>query len=457
MSDTPVEADWSICSDDQLESELCGLAGRVAALTCRFLLAVAEYDRRQAWAAWECHDMAAWLSWKCGISPVTARQQVRVARALERFPRLRDHFASGRLSYSQARAIARVATEQTEAELVELATVMTAAQLENVTRAYRRTGAADPDTARQANMRRYCNFHWDDEGNLVGSFRLPPEAGALLANAVSALVDQSAIGAAEDERAADPVGAVRADALVDLVTRGAATPDPEDDNSFLVTIIAEAPVLTDDQVDGVCQIADGPGLAAETARRLACDAATVTIKEGPDGSVLDVGRRTRRINRRLRRALRHRDRHCQYPGCTRTRTHGHHFTHWIKGGPTNLDNLVSLCARHHHRLHEGGYQAERAPDGKLVFYRPDGRLMPAVPEPSPVRGDPAHLDAIPDQPYHSDWDGSRLDLGIILDGLLHADGLLDPQPAADRCRGINQTELPCLGSGGQMDLTPVIH
>lgn len=41
------------------------------------------------------------------------------------------------------------------------------------------------------------------------------------------------------------------------------------------------------QADGVCQIADGPGLAAETARRIACDAATVTIKERPAGIILD--------------------------------------------------------------------------------------------------------------------------------------------------------------------------
>ena len=366
-----------------------------------------------------------------------------MARALERFPRLRDHFARGRLSYSQARAIARVATEQTEAELVELATVMTAAQLETVTRAYRRTAAADPDTARLADMRRYCNFSWDDDGNLVGSFRLPPEAGALLANAVAAAVDQSAIDAADEERAADPVGAVRADALVDLVTRGAATSDPDDDNRFLVTIIAEAPVLALDQADGVCQIADGPGLAAETARRIACDAATVTIKEGPDGSILDVGRRTRRINRRLRRALRHRDRHCQYPGCTRTRTHGHHFRHWIKGGPTNLDNLVSLCARHHHRLHEGAYRAERAPDGQLVFYRPDGRPIPAVPSPArslatpPISTpSPPSLTTPTGTAAASTWASSSTASSMPTDS--------STPPAPDRCRGINQMVPPSL-------------
>jgi hypothetical protein len=114
MSETVVAADWSGCSDDQLESELCGLAGQVAAMTCRFLLAVAEYDRRRGWKVWECHDMAMWLSWKCGISPVTARQHVRVARALERFPLLRERFARGGLSYSQVRAASTWASSSTD-------------------------------------------------------------------------------------------------------------------------------------------------------------------------------------------------------------------------------------------------------------------------------------------------------------------------------------------------------
>jgi hypothetical protein len=162
------------------------------------------------------------------------------------------------------------------------------------------------------------------------------------------------------------MGAARADALADLIARGTAHPDPDADSddgpdgSFLVTIIADADVLAGADSDGTCQIGDGPRLAAETARRLACDAPTVTIREHPDGTILNVGRRTRRIGRRLRPALRYRDRHGRYPGCTRTRTqrhhlthwaHGQHLTHWAHGGPTNLHNLISLCLRHHHRLH----------------------------------------------------------------------------------------------------------
>ena len=89
--------------------------------------------------------------------------------------------------------------------------------------------------------------------------------------------------------------------------------------------------------------AGGIHVSAETARRLACDAATVTMRHGPAGEVLDVGRRTRTISPALRRALAARDRHCRFPGCQTRRTDAHHVEHWAQGGATALDNLVLLC------------------------------------------------------------------------------------------------------------------
>ncbi|HEY3669796.1 MAG TPA: HNH endonuclease signature motif containing protein [Acidimicrobiia bacterium] len=44
----------------------------------------------------------------------------------------------------------------------------------------------------------------------------------------------------------------------------------------------------------------------------------------------------------------------------------HHIVHWSDGGPTDLDNLVLLCRRHHVDHHEGGWQIARAPDGSIV-------------------------------------------------------------------------------------------
>jgi hypothetical protein len=133
-------------------------------------------------------------------------------------------------------------------------------------------------------------------------------------------------------------------------------------------------VLADDG-EGGCELDDGSALAAETARRLACDA-----------SLVQNGRKTRAIAPALRRALRARDRGCQFPGCENRRfLNGHHVHHWAQGGPTTLENLVLLC-RHHHRLvHEGGWQV----DEQLRFYDPRGRPFPAVP-PLP-RGQPDEL------------------------------------------------------------------
>jgi hypothetical protein len=73
--------------------------------------------------------------------------------------------------------------------------------------------------------------------------------------------------------------------------------------------------------------------------------------------VLYVGREHRVVPPRLRRALERRDRHCAFPGCRvdTSRTHAHHVTPWEAGGATDIDNLVLLCARHHHYVHEGGW------------------------------------------------------------------------------------------------------
>jgi hypothetical protein len=75
--------------------------------------------------------------------------------------------------------------------------------------------------------------------------------------------------------------------------------------------------------------------------------------------VLHVGRAHRTVPPRLRRALEVRDRHCAFPGCRVdvSRTHAHHVDEWWRDdGPTDVDNLTLLCARHHHYVHEGGWR-----------------------------------------------------------------------------------------------------
>jgi Domain of unknown function (DUF222) len=177
---------------------------------------------------------------------------VRVALALDDLPAVTEAFAKGELSYSQVRALTRVAETATEAELLMIARHATAAQLERLVRSYRGVLRREGETpaANLRHDRRYLRYHVDDDGSLVGSFRLDPEEGALFIKSLEAEVERSAERPDEDPvtRTADhPVAARRADALVALVARaldGEVTGDRV--CRFQVVVHSDAPVLAGD-------------------------------------------------------------------------------------------------------------------------------------------------------------------------------------------------------------------
>src|SRR5437588_533389 len=103
------EVDVRAVASERLEAELTTLAAHVHAGMCRFLWMVAEFDRRRLYESWECQSTAQWLTWKCSMAARTAREHVRVARALERLPAATAAFGRGELSYAKVRAMARVA------------------------------------------------------------------------------------------------------------------------------------------------------------------------------------------------------------------------------------------------------------------------------------------------------------------------------------------------------------
>jgi hypothetical protein len=97
---------------------------------------------------------------------------------------------------------------------------------------------------------------------------------------------------------------------------------------------------------------------------LACEAEIIPIVLGGDGQVLDVGRARRLATADQRRALRTMHRTCAAPHCP-VRFGDcdiHHLKEWNHGGATNLQNLIPLCSRHHHLIHEGRWRpSARAP------------------------------------------------------------------------------------------------
>jgi hypothetical protein len=393
----------------ELEEELAGLAAHINAGTCRWLELVAEVDRRNKLVGCTC---AQWLAWRCGLTPRTAREHVRIARSLGGLPGIRAAFACGQLSFAKVRALTRVAEPANEEKLLELALDLTAAQLERALRAYRRVTTEEAAAVQEA---AYLDWYWDDDGSLVVRGRLAPEDGAVLLQALEA--GHAALrprGSAEPR----PTGADALAAVAELALSG--REQSGGDRHQVVVHVDEAALAG---AEGGCELAEGPALVPETARRLACDANVIELKER-DGEPLSVGRKTRSIPPALRRALRRRDHGCRFPGCENHRfVDAHHIEHWAQGGETSMDNLVLLCRRHHKLLHEGGYLVERLSAGKLRFRYPWGEPLPDAPRPPPGRLD-GLLERNERPPVGADsyrsGAGDRMDLDLTVKALLAA-------------------------------------
>src|SRR5580693_945790 len=210
---------------ERLEAQICELAGHLAAATCRFLVLLADFDARRGWTSWDMNSCAEWLSWKCQMSSGTAREHVRVARALRDLPVIRGEFGAGRLSYAKVRALTRIATPDTEQDLAEMAGPMTGNQLERFARAHRKVTSADDD---QARVRRRLAWRLEDDGSLAGTFRLPPLAGAVLLKALRA-----AAGDLEHPHRSDAEnGPAAQEAGVSAETPAAARPEPPTSSSL---------------------------------------------------------------------------------------------------------------------------------------------------------------------------------------------------------------------------------
>jgi Domain of unknown function (DUF222)/HNH endonuclease len=124
---------------------------------------------------------AHWLAWRVGWDLVTARERVRVACKLAGFPMIDDALRRGEVSYSKVRAMVRVATPANEALLLEYARLMTASQLEKLTRKYalvQRHGQAPHPLDDE--QRRYVRRRDTEDGMVKIEAVLHPEEAELI-------------------------------------------------------------------------------------------------------------------------------------------------------------------------------------------------------------------------------------------------------------------------------------
>ena len=440
---------------DQLEAQITELAGHLNAANHRWLMLIAEFDRREGWGDGSTRSCAHWLSWKCGLDLGAAREKLRVARALKHLPLISASMAEGALSYSKVRALTRIASPETEKTLLMIALHGTAHHVETIVRQYRRAqNAAELSREAQQFASRSVSYFYDDDGSLVLSARLPAEFGAVLVKALEVATDDlwcgdvSAETSAATENPADAAGTPgrrnlappslappslarpslahrRADALAQFaesfLKHGMQALNGGERQQIVVHVEAET---LRHSTRGRCELEGGPSLSAQTARRLACDSSVITITEDDSGHPLNVSRKTRSIPPAIRRALRSRDHGCAFPGCTHTRfLDGHHVRHWADGGETKLSNLVLLCRFHHRLVHEGVVKVQILDDGALQFGNAQGKPF----KPSVGSSGSAHALrcqhlrsglAIDANTAVTRWRGERMDHGLAIEGLL---------------------------------------
>ncbi|HEY8302473.1 MAG TPA: HNH endonuclease signature motif containing protein [Jatrophihabitans sp.] len=92
------------------------------------------------------------------------------------------------------------------------------------------------------------------------------------------------------------------------------------------------------------------------------------------GHLIDYGRTRYRPPATLRAFVVARDRECQFPGCHRQARYCEvdHLVPWADGGTTCAENLICLCARHHHLKHDTEWTVTRLADEVLRWTSTDG-------------------------------------------------------------------------------------
>ncbi|MBK7538857.1 MAG: DUF222 domain-containing protein [Myxococcales bacterium] len=180
----------------------------------RLLADLRTFDAAGGWYRQGFGTCAHWLSWRVGWDLGTAREHLRVARALHTLPRVSEALSAGQISYSKTRAITRVATAATEAVLLGYAQHCTASQLETVCR---KVGVLGADAASRAtrphDSERYVAHTTTASGMVCVKACLRPDEAALLLQVLQqAAVDCTREPAAASAEVADVSAEVSAPA-----------------------------------------------------------------------------------------------------------------------------------------------------------------------------------------------------------------------------------------------------
>lgn len=377
-----------------LFAELAELTGQRNAIDGRIVDIVAEIDRDELCGMTGARSVPAMVAWKTGVSPANAETLVAVARRREEFPHCTDALRDGRLSLDQVGVLAKRAANGSDMHYAQLAEHATVQQLRTAVKLEPRP---EPEPKPEP-PRSFTKIEGD--GYTTYKIRLPRLEAAKFDAGMHSHRDALVADWKRDHEAGDeqaPPFPDNVDAFMSLVETGWDADAARRPHGQHTTVAVHLNLA-----DRIAALHVGPVLTDEERQYLLCDAICEVWLER-NGQPLGVGRATRTISRRLRRALEHRDHCCVVPGCGATRgLHAHHIVHWEDGGVTELSNLVLVCP-YHHRAHHRGLITITGPADQLRVTDQAGRTLHSGSLARPPTARP------PDVPPYRGPSGERVD------------------------------------------------
>lgn len=303
-------------------------------------------------------NAASWVQWHLGVSARTARSWVRLASHLVELPVIRAALAAGTVSLEQVELLLRHQDGRSEDRMLDIAAEHP--DLEELRREL--IEVSPPAAAPEDGLPRLTTDWRDDALHLRGI--VPGVDGVMVERALLRIAEK----APKDEQ----TGLYRefdlrmGEALVEVASASLADEQRSDADRATVVVHMAAADLVHRRGDG--WDAAQRMLSGAEIDRLLCDARVQPALHDADGVTVGIGRTSRTIPAWLRRVVEGRDQGCRFPGCQRTRwLDCHHIVPWSQGGPTNLDNLMSLCGFHHRLIHRLGWTITGHPGRRLNF------------------------------------------------------------------------------------------
>lgn len=327
-----------------------------------------------------------------GFEPHKTRERLRVAEALEVLPAMCAALREGRIAWSAARELTRVASPQTETAWLADVEGCNVRDIEKKVSGLP-PGALPGEKKDPRRVRKTLHIEVGPEGLAAwreAVSRLRKEIDpALSEQEVLAEMCRRSLGAGSDEgRAPYQVALLRCPDC-DRSWREAGGDSIEVAPETLERALCDAQHLGDvGSAGGSGTARAAGGETSSTARdaEVPDRASGAEAAEEPGASHVGHRRARQSIPPAVRRQVMRRDHgRCRVPGCTNHRwVEVHHVRLRSEGGGHDPDNLLVLCGAHHDRLHAGYLYIERSPDGTLSFFHADGSPYGAAPMPQDV-------------------------------------------------------------------------